>query len=263
MKWWPFSKDNEAQTELQERVVTPFSSDIENLALLKYHALRALCGFLFDRHTACRSPHPFCGTANPLQVITHAVPQRSAHDGNLLLAIYFSGGKNNVYHNTADLPPNPLEYIASWDYADVTPFRKAVVQLLNDGTYSTLYGPIINPVVGDYPTGGLDPDNFRTFHCNPEPAHASWKYWESELTDGQQVIPEYRCMNPGGHTWTIADIDKDRGLIHQVAALQWADNPQHNFGIHRGDAKNIIYAHNNDDSEFSKVMRENMSPLWL
>ena len=44
--------------------VAPFGGDLEDFTVLRYHAIRALCGVLMDRHTACRSPHPFCGPSH-------------------------------------------------------------------------------------------------------------------------------------------------------------------------------------------------------
>ena len=64
---WPFKrKTPKEQSSLEtrlNRVGVPFSSDIADPLILKYHALRALCGALMDRHSSCQSPHPFAGIA--------------------------------------------------------------------------------------------------------------------------------------------------------------------------------------------------------
>ena len=259
MKWWHFRENGQKQTQRQDRIAIPFPDDIEDLATLKYHGLRSLCGFLMDRHTVCRSPHPFCGGAQPFQLIVHPVLQRNATDGTFLIGTYFTRAKSRTLDDDSELP-SLLEYVVSWGYADSMPGRKAVVNLVDDGSYFAQYGPIVNPVESDFSTGQIDANDTRSFYCDPEPAHTKWEYWTSKLTEGQLVVPEYRCILAGDE-WSIIDIDREKGFAQPVAALKLADNPKHNYGIHRADGRMNIYATENDGSEFSKVVRENLSPL--
>ena len=73
------------------------------------------------------------------------------------------------------------------------------------------------------------------------------------------MVPEYRCILLVDEWW-IVDTDAQRGFFQRVATLQLADNPNHNYGIHRAEARGNIYEAKNDSSEFSKVIRENLSP---
>ena len=73
------------------------------------------------------------------------------------------------------------------------------------------------------------------------------------------MVPEYRCILTGDE-WSIVDIDREKGFAQPVAALHLADNPNHNYGIHRAEARGNIYEAKDDSSEFSKVIRENLSP---
>ena len=54
----------------------PFGGELEasDFALLRHHALRVLCGALMDRHTDCRSPHPFCGQVGHPLTLPQAWP---------------------------------------------------------------------------------------------------------------------------------------------------------------------------------------------
>ena len=256
MKWWPFRK-----RQSKERVVVDFPPDIWELPILKYHGLRALCGALMDRHTACRSPHPFCGLQGhwkegdrQIPLIAHAIPQVRADTGAPLVAVYLCRATNKT-----ELPPRewmePVEYAYSLTYHEEIPFRKLVVSLVDDGTYIAQYGPIVNPVEGDYSTGSIDQDNLRTLYCNPEPAHVHWQYADSTFSEGQGVVPEFRCLNAFGQWW-ILDVDREKRKVEQVASLEWADNPEHNFGIHKPGGQ--YYINNNDGSERSKVLNENL-----
>ena len=259
MKWWPFRKQRP-----KERVVVEFSPDISELPTLKHHGLRALCGALMDRHKACLSPHPFCGTQGhwkdedpPIQLIAHAITQIDAGTGAPLVAIYLCKATNAM----ASPPQERIassEYAAHLTYYEKTPSRKMVVNLVDDGTYIVQYGPIVNPVEGDFSTGSIDQDDLRTLYCDPEPAHAKWQYWDSDISEGQVVVPEFHCLNAFGQWW-IVDVDRERGRTQQVAAIEWADNPDHNFGIHKPGARH--YWNSNDGSELSKVLNENLPRL--
>ena len=259
MKWWPFRKRAN-----KGPLVVPFSHGIMELPALKYHAVRALCGMLMDRHTQCRSPHPFCGLKGhqkdgdtPIQLIANAIPQNTV-DGTII-ALYLCKCKDGrtQSQSTDTEPATPLDYAVRLTYDEKTPGRKIVVRLLDDGTYLAQYGRIANPVEGDYSTGQLDQEDVRTLHCNPEPAHARWQYWESSVTDGQVSVPEFHCLQVNGEWW-IVDVERNRARVryHQVAALEFADNPEHNWGIHKpgGD----LFYNPNDGSEWSKTLHENL-----
>lgn len=254
MKWWPFRKRDTAK---DKSVTVAFPPDVGEIAVLKYHGLRALCGAFMGRHSACRSPHPFCGEmpdpGNSLQLIAHVITQMSQSDGTLFPAIYLC--RSEIKKSGDDIGElGPMEFALSMDYADETPNRKMAVNLVSDGTYLVQYGPIVNPVERDYSTGRLDQNSVRELYCNPEPSHTQWHYWESELSAEQTVVPEYRCIQSGGQ-WFVVDVDRNRGLAQQVAWLQVADDPEHNFGIH---SRPGVYVHNNDASEYSKVINENL-----
>ena len=245
----------------------PTFGDLEDLSVFRHHALRALCGVLMDRHSACQSPHPFCGhpghRANngipPPMLVAEAIPQRSA-DSKVtnspdLIAIYLcraAGPQTDEEHN-------PLEYAISLTRTDPVPNLKLVIQAPRDGKYPALNGPILNPVEGDYSTGSIDMDEARPLNGNPEPSHCRWQYWESQLpaqTEDGWLLPRYHCLQVNGEWWVV---EVGRGMAQQVAALDFADNPEHNFGIH-DEKEPRIYVNNtkDPDSEFSKVVRENM-----
>ena len=203
--------------------IVPFTS--QELPYAKYHGLRALCGLFMDRHSACTTC-PFCGSiddADTLQLIVHVEMQTDAREGEPLLALYFCKAK---------LPDNveadSIEKWASWlQYAEAVPSRKAVVQPLDSGSYYAEYGPIANATEGDYSTGALDREGWTLYyHCDPEPAHARWQYWESEVTPQQKVVPEFRCLQVRGEWW-IVDIDRERRMVQQVAAMTVAESPDH------------------------------------
>ena len=267
MKLWPFRKRNDkGNPGGQDRVIVPFPDDIDELPMLKYHGLRALCGMFMDRHSTCQSPHPFCGNignlpgAGTIQLIAHVIPQANESDGALFPTIYFTRAESKQSFDDHEAIP-PFEYVASLDYYEKTPSRKLVVSLVSDGTYIAQYGSIANPVEGDYSTGSLDWDNSRTLYCNPEPSHTRWEYWQSELTAEQLVVPEYRCLMLRNEWW-IVDADRGRGFTQQVAALTVADDPNHNFGIH-SQQNSVYYVSGDDGSELSKVLKENLPRTFL
>jgi len=240
-----------------------FGGDLDDLTILRHHALRALCGFLMDRHTACRSPHPFCAIVGhqkneerPQQLIAAAIPQRSpvSSDHSDIIGIYLcramdseqTGEEQDIMKSITEMVP-----------ADPAPHRKLVVSAPQDDTYTVAYGPILNPVEGDYFTGSVDPTYTRVFKCNPEPRHCRWQYWESALSKGDRSISILHCLQVFGEWWVV-EIDPGYELAQRVAALALADNPEHNSGIHERPG---IYARVDDGSEFSKVIKENLPPL--
>ena len=199
------------------------SFESSELPYIKHHALRALCGLLMDRHSDCQVC-PFCGDSDAMiQVIVRVEGQVDAVSKAPVVALYFCKATEVVGDN--------MDPVRDWafrvGYAESTPFRKAVVNLLGDGSYFAEYGPIANPTEGDYSTGQLD----RTaptysFRCVPEPTHTQWHYWESELTANQRTVPEFLCLRLRGEWWVI-DRDIEESGVQQVAALTVADNPAH------------------------------------
>ena len=252
MKLWPFRKTKEPAW-----VVVPYPDDIEDVPVYKQHTLRALCGAFMGRHTACRSPHPFCGSPGEfaVQMIVHAIIQRTL-DGDPVLALYFSKAEAPQQLSSGDEPIDPIKYATALEYAELTPIRKAVVSLMSDGTYVASYGPILNPVEMDFSTGSIDYDAARTLYCDPEPAHAGWKYWESGLSTKQTVIPEFHLL------WTrqevvVVDVDRLQQASQHVATLKIADNPDHNWGIHDPRKRGSIWEYSRNGSEWSKTLEEN------
>ena len=221
-----------------------FGSDLEDFTVLRHHGIRALCGALMDRHAACRSPHPFCGQEDRDGVhefVAEVIPQGSP-DSNVpdLIGIYLCKASASANMNTEETW-DPMEYIIRMVPTEPAPNRKLVVPPPQGGTYAAMYGPILNPVEGDYSTGRIDPANARPLNCNPEPQHCRWKYWESGLNWGDWRVPRFHCLHVHSEWWIVDIVDehtveKDgpglRRLYQQVAALDFADNPEHNFGIH-------------------------------
>ena len=231
---WPFHKRPEKS--LPEVKFASFTSS--DLSYAKYHALRALCGLFMDRHSAC-SICPFCGSPSGThQLIVHAEMQTDATTNEPLLALYFC----NATPPSDGPKPDSIEAWAQLlTYAESAPSRKAVVRLLNNGTYFAEYGPIANPVHGDYSTGMLDRSEWTLpFSCDPEPAYARWQYRESQMPPGQRVVPEFRCLQTNGEWW-IVDIDRERRMVQQVAALTVADNPDHSANRSVPDGQGTYY----------------------
>ena len=209
--------------------VVPFTSG--ELPYIKEHGLRALCGLLMDRHSAC-TVCPFCGHHDPnddsadvVQLIVHVEGQIDANTGEHLVALYFSKAVLPV------IEEGIIDPVSDWGarvtYAEDVPSRKAVVNLLDSGAYHAQYGPIDNPTSGDHSSGALDRMGWTlAFHCDPEPSYTKWQYWESSITPEQRVVPEFLCLRLHGEWWII-DRDRERRMVQQVAALTVANNPDH------------------------------------
>ena len=201
------------------------------LAYAKEHGLRALCGLLMDRHDDCKIC-TFCGSHSAggiQQVIVQVAMQTDARGGDPVLALYFSKGV--LPDGIEQIDDVVREWAPRLTFAEEVPNRKAVVNLLDDGCYYAQWGPIANPTRGDYSTGMLDRSQHNlAYYCNPEPSYTRWQYWESQITPGQQVVPEYRCLQLRGEWWII-DIDRGRNMIQQVAALTVANNPNHSAQV--------------------------------
>ena len=243
LPWRRKPKANPSAADSEPDEVATFG-DLEDFAVLRHHAIRALCGTLMDRHTACRSPHPFCGVSGHrggdagelIQLIAQAVPQGSADaDVPSLIGIYLTRAiHGEIKEGERDKEIHPMEYIARMVPRDTVQSRKLVVWPPKNGTYPVEYGRILNPAEGGYPTGSMDQNTNRPINdCNPEPKHCRWRYWESENSgrnlQGDLLIPELRCLQVNGEWW-VADVNAAQGFIQQVAGLDWADSPRHNFG---------------------------------
>ena len=237
---WKKSKADAANTPknvLEPDVPTSFGGNLGDFTVLRHHAIRALCGALMNRHTACKSPHPFCGHPGhrqngdlPTMLIAEAIPQRHhGHSSVDLIGIYLCQASAA---ESGEEQEDIMRYITRMIPADSVPNRKLVVSPSQAGVYPAMYGPIVNPVEGDYSTGSIDPTHARPISCNPEPRHCRWRYWDSSLTMGDWLVPRFHCLQVFGEWWVV-DVDKTRGTAQQVAALDLADNPQHNFGIHQ------------------------------
>ena len=256
-------KSSQPKTVRKPRHSASFGGNLEDITVLRQHALRALCGFLMDRHSACRSPHPFCAThghqkiGEPQpQLIAEAIPQRSPRSSGPADII-------GIYLSQASAAEGNKEETDIWKFvthmvpADPVPNHKLVVSAPQDGTYQALFGPILNPTEGDYSTGSIDSANARQFNYSSEPRHCRWQYWESALPKGDWLVARFHCLQVFGEWW-IVEMDWGGELVQQVAALEFTDNPEHNFGIH---ARPGIYSWVDDGSEFSKVIKENLPPL--
>ena len=259
---WKKSKSSPVpQASEPERRETPpsFGGSLEDFTVLRHHAVRALCGVLMDRHTACQSPHPFCNPGHwqngdtPIMLIVQAVPQTSPAGGDLI-GIYFCPASGPVGESSGQ--QDILEFITQMTLAQPVPSRKIVVNPPEKGVYPIQYGPIVTPVEGDYSTGRIDPENQRLLRSDPEPPHCRWQYWESGLTMGDWLVPTFHCLQVFGEWWVV-DVDRSRGLAQQVAALDFADSPEHNFGIHSGRFKEGDVIVSEAESELAKVLQEN------
>ena len=218
-------RDSEMDSKRLGAKIVEFTSF--DLPYIKNHGLRALCGFLMDRHSAC-GVCPFCNLRQDDDVdelIVRVDGQRTP-TGDPVVALYFCKAARTPDGYKAE---SIEDWAAHLGYAEATPQRKAVVQLLDNGAYYAVYGPIANPTEGDYSTGMLDRTGWTLdFYCDPEPTHTRWTYWESQNTPGQLQIPEFLCLRLRGEWW-IVDRDMERGMvkIQQVAALAVADKPDH------------------------------------
>ena len=152
-----------------------------------------------------------------------------------------------------------VEYAASLTYRDAVPFRKMAAFMRADGTYEARYGQVANPVEGNYMTGAIDQDDVRTFRCDANADHAKWQYWDSDLTEEQVDWPEFCCVQVYGE-WFVVDMDRSQGEGQLVARIQVANNPDHNWGIHRPDRRSSVYEAPNDGSEWSRTLVENLGP---
>ena len=121
---WPIRKKPKKS---QEAKFVPFTS--LDLSYAKSHGLRALCGLLMDRHSACTTC-PFCGineADDPYQLIVHVEMQSDATTREPLLALYFCKA---VYPSESPEANSIEEWAPRLTYAEAVPHQKAVVHLL-------------------------------------------------------------------------------------------------------------------------------------
>ncbi len=230
---WKKSRASWLAVSKELKDAASFGGDIEDFTVLRHHAVRALCGALMDRHTACRSPHPFCGPGHqqngdtPRMLIAQAVPQSNPLLSNPdLIGIYLC--QASALESSGEEEEDIMRFITRMTPTEPAPSRKLVVSPPKAGTFQALYGPILNPIEGDYSTGSIDPAKAIQLNCDPEPRHCRWQYWESGLTKGDWLVPRFHCLQVFGEWWVV-DVDPTRGLSQQVAALDFADTPEHNF----------------------------------
>ena len=208
----------------------PFPASIIQIPDLKHHGLRALCGAMMERHSKCSMGHPFCfdpdeSPDDPVLFIAEVGFQRvSADPDNFVIANYLSRAESRI--TEPENPVHPFDYAVSLTFAGTVPETMMTVQMLPGGNYFVRYGAIFDPIPGDYSTGTIDPANWCTLYCDPEPPHAKITYWPSEITEGQQVVPRFRCMMLRGEWW-IVDCDDGRGMGQQVAGIEVSDHPDH------------------------------------
>ena len=244
MRLWPFGRQKDPPQRQHQQpgpgdiiitagpLVVPFTADTFELPNAKRHGLRSLVGLLADRRSDCQLPHPFCGPPpgpgeGHLSVVAFATSQEDGNTGDPVMALYLCRAVPADKYANTDSEVDPLEYTVLLRPRDDVPNSKVVVNLLSNGTYHGEIGDIANPVEGDYSTGRLDRSiaNER-LRLDPEPAHAKWEYYESQITDGQKVVPEFHCFMLRGEWWVV-DVDRERQMYQQVAALEFADSPNH------------------------------------
>ena len=206
----------------------PFPRSVSELPNLKHHALRALCGAMMDRDSGCLLDHPFCfplehAAANIVTLIAEVACLQNGPE-DYVVGIYMSRAVARM-PESEDLW-DPQDYALSLDYAGTVPDRMMAVRLLPGGNYFAHYGANYDPVPGEYSTGTIDHANWTTLFCDPEPARAKHTYWPNEITEGQQIVPQFKCLMLRGEWW-IFDCDMERGIAQQVAALEVADNSDH------------------------------------
>ena len=160
-------------------------------------------------------------------MVAFATSQQEGTSGDPVMALYLCQANPAEKYATADSEVDPLEYTAFLAPRENVPNSKVVINLLSDGTYRGELGSIANPVEGDHSTGRLDRTiSTELLRLDPEPSHVTWEYYESRVTEGQKVVPEFHCFMLRGEWWVV-DIDRERMMYQQVAALEFADSPNH------------------------------------
>jgi hypothetical protein len=267
---WPFKKTTQSvrqQTPTRglgtdAHLPIQFSDDLTDTAVLKRHALQALCGAMMSVHSQCRSPHPFCGAdaisrqGDVINVIAHATRQVNYDSGDELLSIYLVRAESSRQPGSDDLPWQ-VNYALSLEPVEKTPYRKMAVMPSRAGGYVAQYGMIANPVEGDYATGSLERETARVLYCNPRPKHVKWEHEAIVLGDDEHVAT-FLCFMYA-KVWHVVDTGMRDGqpMFHYVARANVGDDPDHNFGIYSGHPRDVYGIDPRDDSEYAKVIREN------
>ncbi|MCY3691994.1 MAG: hypothetical protein OXH30_08360, partial [Chloroflexi bacterium] len=252
MKFWPFGKRTISESP-SPVPLCPFSEIDRKTPILKYHALRALGGWLQDRHDDCRSPHPWCGDGpeNPARsFIAEAIHQIDGNTGEPILAIYLIQVTFDTIPPKGPLPEEKevLQFMAAWYPASDTPFGKLVISesINDDGTYVAYYGSVRDPVPGTFATGGLDPEgDIRSFRCNPYPDRGQYWYRDASFIPDETRCPRFYCLEMQNEWWIAdAEISLQRDTLwvatHHVAAIAKVDNPEHNFGLFKIPAAGVL-----------------------
>ena len=205
--------------------------NLEDSAVLRGHALNALCGALMDRRSDCEKEHPFCGPGHlengdsPKQFIAQAVPNQDATTGGGLIGVYVSPVKGQ---NDGSGQQDILEYIFSFT-PETPPTRKLVVSLPTaENWYPAYYGTVTSHGNDpSYPTGQLDPKRaVFSVNCSHRPEHCRWEYFDNELDTHGRSVPTFHCLQVFGEWW-IVEVDSVHGRAHKAAALEFADSPKH------------------------------------
>ena len=138
------------------------------------------------------------------------------------------GRGRDSQHRRGDV--DPFEYTAWLNCIEPESRRKLVAQLQSDGSYLLHYGPVLNPVKDDHSTGRIDTSRSWYSTGNPEPPGVKWEYREIEIADGKlRLIPSFRCLQVFGEWWVV-DTDGEKRAYQQIAAFDYADNPNHDLG---------------------------------
>ena len=243
MKFRLFGKNGNdpGSSKEKERQTLSFDKDFLDPGVFRHHALRILCGAFMDRHSDCRSPHPFCGPGHRGSgdvvnlMIAHAMPETSGETRDEVIGIYLCRASATSLEGIK--VDDYLNLSTRLEHADSAPVRKLLSVPPADGKFSVLCGPLLDPVKGEFMKGNIDPDNVRTYICDPEPPHCRWQYWDTELTadlawEGR-LAPTYHCIQARGEWW-VFEIDYEHGEARIAAVTELADNPEHNYGIHNG-----------------------------
>ena len=206
--------------------------DLRDLKVLRNQSLRALCGVLMDRHSHClMERHPFCGPKDdggPVQLVAQATQQRTGTNAPLI-GVYFYPAESLAESPADGTGLDPLVYAARLSPSEPEPTLKLVVSPrdASDGKYPALFGPVAADAVGgDFPGGSLVPGGCWSVDCDPSPAYCRWHYWESEIPLTTGMLPRFHCLQISGEWWIVESYPA-QGVAQKVAALDLAENPNH------------------------------------
>ena len=206
--------------------------NLEDFAVLRRHALNALCGAVMDRRSDCeKESHPFCGPGHvdggdgsATQFIAQAVPNQDTAGGDLI-GVYISPAKGQ-YDGSGQ--QDILEYMTSLTPL-MLPTQKLVVSPPTaEGWYPAYCGAVTHQGTDlSYPTGQLDQKRaFVSVNCAHRPEHCKWEYFDNELAVSGRLVPTFHCLQFSAKWW-VAEVDAASGAAQAVAALDFADDPKH------------------------------------